>query len=34
MISWRKEVRQRRAKNDPNRVPFDEVFERFRQRGN
>jgi hypothetical protein len=28
------ELRQRRAKNDPNRIPFDEVFERFRQRGN
>jgi hypothetical protein len=27
------EVRRRRAKNDPNRVPFDEVFRRFRARG-
>jgi hypothetical protein len=27
------EVRRRRAKNDPNRVPFDEVFERLRLRG-
>jgi hypothetical protein len=27
------EVRRRRAKSDPNRVPFDEVFERFRPRG-
>jgi hypothetical protein len=27
------EVRRRRAKNDPNRIPFDEVFKRFRTRG-
>jgi hypothetical protein len=26
------EVRRRRAKSDPNRVPFDEVFKRFRAR--
>jgi hypothetical protein len=25
-------VRRRRAKGDPNRVPFDEVFRRFRVR--
>jgi hypothetical protein len=24
------EVRRRRAKNDPNRIPFEEVFKRFR----
>ena len=24
------EVRRRRSRNDPNRVSFDEVFERFR----
>jgi len=28
------EVRRRRAKNDQNRVSFDEVFARFRLRGN
>jgi hypothetical protein len=27
------EVRRRRAKSDLNRIPFDEVFERFRTRG-
>jgi hypothetical protein len=27
------EVRRRRVKSDPNRVPFDEVFKRFRARG-
>jgi hypothetical protein len=27
------EVRRRRAKNDPNRIPFEKVFERFRRRG-
>jgi hypothetical protein len=26
------EVRRRRAKSDPNRIPFDEVFRRFRAR--
>jgi hypothetical protein len=26
------ELRQRRAKGDPNRIPFDEVFKRFRMR--
>ena len=26
------ELRRRRAKGDPNRIPFDEVFERFRMR--
>ena len=26
------ELRRRRAKNDPNRMGFDEVFERFRVR--
>jgi hypothetical protein len=26
------EVRRRRAKSDPNRVPFDEIFKRFRAR--
>jgi hypothetical protein len=26
------EVRRRRAKNDPNRVPFEEVFKRFHSR--
>jgi hypothetical protein len=26
------EVRRRRANSDPNRVPFDEVFKRFRAR--
>jgi hypothetical protein len=26
------EVRRRRAKSDPNRVPFDEVFKRLRAR--
>jgi hypothetical protein len=26
------ELRRRRAKSDPNRIPFDEVFERFRMR--
>lgn len=26
------EVRRRRAKNNPNRIPFDKVFERFRAR--
>ena len=25
------EVRRRRAKSDPNRIPFDEVFERFKR---
>ncbi len=27
------EVRRRQERNDPNRVPFDEVFKRFRARG-
>ena len=27
------EVRRRRAKNDPNRIPFEEVFRRFHTRG-
>ena len=27
------ELRRRRAKNDPNRISFDEVFARFRARG-
>jgi hypothetical protein len=27
------EVRRRRAKNDSNRIPFGEVFKRFRARG-
>lgn len=27
------EVRRRRARNDPNRIPFGEVFKRFRTRG-
>ena len=27
------EVRRRRAKSDPNRIPFHEVFKRFRARG-
>ena len=27
------EVRRRRAKSDPDRIPFDEVFRRFRARG-
>jgi hypothetical protein len=27
------EVRRRRAKNDPNRVSFDDAFKRFRNRG-
>jgi hypothetical protein len=27
------EVRRRRAKNDPNRIAFDKVFERFRRHG-
>jgi hypothetical protein len=27
------ELRRRRAKNDPNRVGFDEVFERFHVHG-
>jgi hypothetical protein len=27
------EVRRRRARNDSNRIPFEEVFERFRVRG-
>ena len=27
------EVRRRRAKNDPSRIPFAEVFKRFRRRG-
>jgi hypothetical protein len=27
------EVRRRRAKSDPGRIPFDEVFRRFRARG-
>ena len=26
------ELRRRRAKSDPNRIPFDEVFKRFRMR--
>jgi hypothetical protein len=26
------EVRRRRARNDPNRIPFDDVFKRFRSR--
>ena len=26
------ELRRRRAKSDPNRIPFDEVFRRFRMR--
>ena len=26
------ELRRRRAKNDPNRIPFEEVFKRFRTR--
>jgi hypothetical protein len=25
------ELRRRRAKNDPNRIPFEEVFKRFRR---
>lgn len=27
------EVRRRRAKNDPNRISFEEVFKRLRTRG-
>jgi hypothetical protein len=27
------EVRRRRAKNDTNRIPFEEVFKRFHTRG-
>ena len=27
------EVRRQQERNDPNRVPFDEVFKRFRARG-
>jgi hypothetical protein len=27
------EVRRRRAKNDPNRIPFEDVFKRFRAPG-
>ena len=27
------EVRRRRARSDPNRIPFEEVFKRFRLRG-
>ena len=27
------EIRGRRAKNDPARIPFEEVFRRFRARG-
>jgi hypothetical protein len=26
------ELRRRRAKNDPNRIPFEQVFKRFRSR--
>jgi hypothetical protein len=26
------EVRRRRARNDPNRIPIEEVFKRFRSR--
>lgn len=27
------EVRRRRTENNPNRIPFEEVFKRFRMRG-
>ena len=27
------EVRRRRAENNPNRIPFEEVFKRFHTRG-
>jgi hypothetical protein len=27
------EVRRRRMKNDPNRIPLDDAFKRFRDRG-
>jgi hypothetical protein len=27
------EVRRRRTENNPNRIPFEEVFKRFRTRG-